>query len=211
MPLNLIKAPIHRVIEYYRDPEYFSQILRIALPITVQNFVFSALNMASVVMIGQKGDVAVAAVGLAGQIFFLLNLILFGLSSGIGIFSAQLWGKGDISNIKKVLGLSLQLSIGTALIFFIFSQFFPMQVLEIYSTDPRVIAVGAEYLKILSWSYFFFAVTFGYVYVLRSTGNVKLPLFSSVISLFINALFTYSLVFGKLGIDRKSTRLNSSH
>ncbi|MCX6064484.1 MAG: MATE family efflux transporter [Chloroflexi bacterium] len=173
--MSAITAPFRRIAAYYDDPEYFSQILKIALPITLQNFVFSALNMASVVMIGQKGEVAVAAVGLAGQVFFLLNLVLFGLGSGTAIFTAQLWGKGDLENIRKVLGLSLRLSLGTALFFFILSQFFPEQVLGIYTTDAQVIAVGASYLRVFSWTFFFFAITFGYVFILRSTGNVRLP------------------------------------
>ncbi|MCX6082492.1 MAG: MATE family efflux transporter [Chloroflexi bacterium] len=202
--LALLTAPLRRVIDYYNDPDYFSQIRKIALPITLQNFVFSALNMASVIMIGQKGDVAVAAVGLAGQIFFLLNLVLFGLGSGTGIFAAQLWGKRDIKNIRKVLALSLRLSFGAAMLFFIFSQFFSTSVLEIYSTDERVVAVGAEYLRIFSWSFFFFAITFGYVFILRSTGNVRLPVAASVISLLINAILTYALVFGKYGLPAYS-------
>ncbi len=192
-----ITAPFRRLIAYYNDPEYFSQILKIALPITLQNFVFSALNMASVVMIGQKGEVAVAAVGLAGQVFFLLNLVLFGLGSGTAIFTAQLWGKGDVENIRKVLGLSLRLSLGAALFFFVLAQFFPKQVLGIYTTDPQVIAVGADYLRIFSWAFFFFAITFGYVFILRSTGNVRLPVVVSVISLVANAILTYGLVFGQ--------------
>jgi putative MATE family efflux protein len=187
---------LKRVTQYYNDPDYFSQILTIALPITLQNFVFSALNMASVVMIGQKGEVAVAAVGLAGQVFFLLNLVLFGLGSGTAIFTAQLWGKGDVENIRKVLGLSLRLSLGAALFFFLLAQFFPAQVLGIYSTDPEVITVGAEYLRLFSWSFFFFAITFGYVFILRSTGNVRLPVIVSVVSLVVNAILTYGLVFG---------------
>jgi putative MATE family efflux protein len=198
--LASFKSSIQSALATYNDPEYFSQILNIALPITLQNFVFSALNMASVIMIGQKGDVAVAAVGLAGQIFFLYNLVLFGLGSGTGIFTAQLWGKRDIANIRKVLGLSLRLSLGTAIVFFIFSQFFPTQILSIYSTDTQVIKVGAGYLRIFSWAYFFFAITFGYVFILRSTGNVRLPVAASVISLFLNAILTYSLVFGKFGL-----------
>ncbi|MEI7848668.1 MAG: MATE family efflux transporter, partial [Chloroflexota bacterium] len=198
--MSFFSSPFHRIVKYYNDPEYFSQILKIALPITLQNFVFSALNMASVIMIGQKGDIAVAAVGLAGQIFFLFNLVLFGLGSGTAIFTAQLWGKKDVSNIKKVLGLSLRLSLGTAIVFFILSQFFPTQVLGIYTTDIRVISMGADYLRTFSWCYFFFAITFGYVFVLRSTGNVRLPVFASVISLVINAAFTFGLVFGKIGL-----------
>jgi len=195
--LSEITALFRRVVDYYNDPEYFSQILKIALPIALQNFVFSSLNMASVVMIGQKGDVAVAAVGLAGQIFFLLNLVLFGLGSGTAIFTAQLWGKGDVKNIRKVLGLSLRMSLGMALVFFLLSQFIPEQLLGIYSTDAQVVAVGAGYLRIFSWSFFFYAITFGYMFIMRSTGNVRLPMFVSIISLIINAVLTYGLVFGK--------------
>lgn len=201
--MSIILAPLRRLADYYNDAEYFSQILKIALPITLQNFVFSSLNMASVIMIGQKGEVAVAAVGLAGQIFFLLNLVLFGLGSGTGIFTAQLWGKGDVENIRKVLGLSLRLSLGAALIFFVLAQFFPSQVLSIYSTDPRVIATGAEYLRIFSWGFFFFAITFAYVFILRSTGDVRLPVAVSVLSLLINAFLTYALVFGKFGLPEQ--------
>ena len=197
--MNYLTAPIARIYAFYNDSEYFRQILKIALPITLQNFVFSALNMASLVIIGQKGDVAVAAVGLAGQVFFLFNLLLFGLGSGTGIFTAQLWGKRDLTNIRKVLGLSLRLFLGCALVFFIIAQFFAIQVLEIYSTDPQVILVGANYLQIFSWGFFFFAITFAYVFILRSTGDVRLPVVASIFSLVLNALLTYGLVFGKLG------------
>lgn len=201
--MAFILNPIRRIADYYNDSEYFSQLLKFAFPIALQNFVFSALNMASIVMIGQKGDVAVAAVGLAGQVFFLLNLVLFGLGSGTGIFTAQLWGKGDVANIRKVLGLSLRLSLGASLVFFILAQVFGTQILRIYSTDPEVVEVGAEYLRIFSWGFIFFALTFVYVFILRSTGNVRLPTFASIISLAVNAVLTYALVFGKFGFPEQ--------
>ena len=57
----------------HRDPEYISELRRIAIPVVIQQFTFSGLNMLGVVFVGQKGDQAVAAVGLAGQIAFILN------------------------------------------------------------------------------------------------------------------------------------------
>jgi putative MATE family efflux protein len=189
-----------KFFDYYRDRDYFTQILHIALPIAAQQLVTSSLNMASVVIIGQKGDVAVAAVGLANQIFFLLNLVLFGIGSGMAIFTAQLWGKRDVPNIRKVLGLSLKLQLGTALLFFALAQLLPTQLISIYSTDERVIAAGAEYLRVFSWSFIFFAVTFAYALILRSTGNVRMPVVVSIASLAVNALLTYGLVFGAFGL-----------
>ncbi len=66
----------------FKDRTYYTDLFRIALPIIAQNFISSSLNVIDVAMIGQLGEVAVAAVGLANQIFFLLILMLFGTYSG---------------------------------------------------------------------------------------------------------------------------------
>ncbi|HEY6021469.1 MAG TPA: MATE family efflux transporter, partial [Candidatus Paceibacterota bacterium] len=91
-----------RVLDFYRDPDYFPEVRRIAVPIMFQQAVFSGLNMLAVVFVGQKGDAAVAAVGLAGQISFLLNLVHFGIISGAAMFTAQFWGRSDIPNLRRV-------------------------------------------------------------------------------------------------------------
>ena len=77
---------LNKIVAFYSDREYFDNVRRIALPIIFQQFVFALLNMLGVVFVGQKGDVAVAAVGLAGQVAFLLNLVHFGIISGAAMF-----------------------------------------------------------------------------------------------------------------------------
>ena len=188
-----------RVIGFYKDPEYFDNVRKIALPIIMQQLMFSLLNMLGIVFVGQKGDASVAAVGLAGQIAFLLNLVHFGIISGAAMFTAQFWGKRDIANLRRVLGLCLILAISASLIFFILAQFFPSQILRIYSKDAEVIALGTNYIRTFSWTFLFFAITFSYALVMRSTGNVKLPTTVSVGALFISTVLSYSLIFGKFG------------
>ena len=193
-------ALFKKVIDFYRDPEYFPEVRRIAVPIMLQQAVFSLLNLLAVVFVGQKGDAAVAAVGLAGQIAFLLNLVHFGIISGAAMFTAQFWGRGDVSNLRRVLGLCLILAISASLIFFSLAQLFPEQILSIYSNDPLVIELGASYISIYSWTFLFFAVTFSYALVMRSTGDVKTPTAISVIALSISTFLSYSLIFGKFGL-----------
>jgi putative MATE family efflux protein len=189
-----------RIVEFYRDPDYLGNVLRIALPIIAQQAMFSILNMLGVVFVGQKGDASVAAVGLAGQIAFLLNLVHFGIVSGAAMFTAQFWGKRDILNLRRVLGLCLLLAISTSLIFFALAQLFPSQILRIYSTDAEVIALGTNYIRTFSWTFLFYAVTFSYAVVMRSTGNVMTPTMVGVGALFISTVLSYSLIFGKLGL-----------
>ncbi|MGE5375211.1 MAG: MATE family efflux transporter [Bacteroidota bacterium] len=189
-----------RVIDFYRDPDYFPEVRRIAVPIMIQQAVFSLLNMLAVVFVGQKGDAAVAAVGLAGQIAFLLNLVHFGIISGAAMFTAQFWGRRDVPNLRRVLGLCLILAISASLIFFTLAQLFPGQILSIYSKDPEVIALGSDYIRTYSWTFLFFAVTFSYALVMRSTGDVKTPTTISVIALSISTFLSYSLIFGAFGL-----------
>ena len=188
-----------KIVEFYKDPEYFHNIRKIALPITIQQLMFAILNLVGVILVSQKGDASVAAVGLAGQIAFLLNLVHFGIISGAAMFTAQFWGKRDILNLRRVLGLCLMLAIVASLIFFVLAQFLPAEILRIYSRDPAVIALGTSYIRTFSWTYLFFAITFSYALVMRSTGDVKTPTLVSVGALIISTFLSYSLIFGKFG------------
>ena len=199
--LSLVSSSqLSRVTAFFIDRQYYSHVLKFALPIALQQLIFSGLNLVSSVMVGQLGDTTVAAVGLANQIFFLLNLLIFGIGSGAAMFTAQLWGQKDISNIRRVLGLSLTLSLASAVIFLVLAELFPSTILGIYSRDPEVIALGSSYLRIFAFSFIFFGITATISLVLRSIGEVRLPVTVTVCALILNIILSYVLIFGKLGL-----------
>lgn len=183
-----------------KDREYYSTLFRIALPITVQNFITSSLNVIDVTMIGQLGEVSVASVGLANQIFFLLILMLFGTYSGVGVFTAQLWGKRDITSIRKVLGIGLMIGLTGSFLFTLIALLFPGVALSFYTTDPAVISSGSSYLRIVGWVYMVTAVTFAYSSVLRGTGYVRVPMAVSISALSLKTFLNYGLIFGNFGL-----------
>jgi putative MATE family efflux protein len=187
---------IHGILDFYRDREYFRLLVKFAVPIAMQSLVTSSLNMIGVIMIGQLGETSVAAVGLANQIWFLLNLLLFGIVSGCAMFVAQLWGKKDIPNIRRVLGLAVKMGLVAAFLFWSLAVFFPGSLLRVYSRDLAVIEIGSQYLGIIGWSYGFYAISTSYSFSLRSTGYVRLPLFVSTIALLFNIVIAFPLIFG---------------
>ena len=182
------------------DREYYSNLLRIALPITAQNILTSFLNVIGVTMLGQLGEVSIAAVGTANMVFFLLILMLFGTYSGVGVFTAQFWGKRDLANIRKVLGIGLIIGLTGSFLFTLLALIFPEIALRFYSTDPKVIATGSSYLRIVGWVYMVTAVTFAYSSVLRATGFVRVPMVVSVSALSLKTLLNYCLIFGNFGM-----------
>lgn len=190
----------------FSDKKFLNTMLTLAIPIMLQNLVFASLNLVDGVMIGQLGDSAVAAVGVANQVFFLVSLLFFGIGSGTAIFAAQYWGRKDTARIHSVLGISLLLSISGALVFSLVAILFPVKVISIYSTDPAVISQGSIYLKIVAFSYVITAITNNFAFVLRSTENVKLPLLTSLVALSLNTIMNYALVLGNFGLPSLGVR-----
>ncbi len=177
-------------------------MLKLASPIVLQHLIFSSLGLVDVMMIGQLGETAVAAVGIANQIFFLASLLFFGITSGMAIFAAQYWGTKDVNRIQNTLGLCLLLSLSGAFIFSIVAILFPDRVIGIYTTDPEVIKLGSHYLQIVAISYAATAITNSFSVVLRSTEVVKLPMLVSVLALSLNTLLNFGLIFGNFGFPK---------
>jgi putative MATE family efflux protein len=201
--MSIAAPPKNRMpswLRFFLDGDYFRQLAKYGLPVAFQQVIVALLNMVGVVMVGQKGEAAVAAVGLAGQVFFLLTLVLFGIGSGSAMFTAQLWGRRDIPSLRKVLSLCLVLSLGASLVFFLLSEIFPAPIIAIFSKDAVVIRLGSAYLKVFAWSFLFFTITYIFSVILRSTGNVRLPMFVSISALVVNILLTYGLIFGEFGL-----------
>ena len=191
-----MKKRFSSLANFFRDPDYYRQLVHLALPIALQSLVTSSLNMVALILIGQLGEESVAAVGLANQIWFLMNLMIFGVVSGASMFIAQLWGKQDVPHIKRVVGLTIKIALLAAVFFTSVAIFFPSFALRIYSKDTAVIAIGTRYLQIYGWSYIFYGLSCVFSGASRSTGNVRLPLVVSTSALGLNVLLAYPFIFG---------------
>ena len=193
-------------ISFFRDKAFFRAMLALALPVAFQQLISAGLNMIDVLMVGQLGEASVAALGLANQIFFLLILFLFGITSGMSIFTAQFWGKGDTEQIHHVLGICLAIAISVAALFSSAAIFMPERLMGFYTEDLAVIKLGSDYLRVVGFSYVFTAITISYISVLRSITQVTLTVIVAVLGLVLKTLFAYFLIFGIAGLPALGVR-----
>lgn len=182
-----------------RDRIFLSKAARIALPVAIQGMLNTIVNMVDTMMIGSLGASAIAAVGLANKVFFVMSLLVFGIVSGSGILAAQFWGKGDLKNIRKVVGLALILAESAALLFLLPSVLRPETVMRIFTTGGDAIQIGALYLSLAAFSYPFIALSNTYVAMMRAVNQVKAPVIISVCTILINIFFNYTFIFGHFG------------
>lgn len=188
--------------DLFNDKKFYSIFFKLAIPVTLQYFFSSSLNLIDNIMVGQLGATELAAVGLANQVYFVLLLFLLGIGGGASLFAAQFWGKKDIKNIRRILGLSIMIGVSSALVFFGVSFFYAQGILRFFSNDPQVVHLGSQFLSISSFSYVLLATTSCYAAVLRSTGEVKLPMRVNVIAIVCNTALNYLLIFGHFGLPR---------
>lgn len=179
--------------------DFLLQLMKISGPIMLQSLLTTSLSFFDTLMIGQLGDIAIASVGLANQMFFLIMLYFFGVSSGSAVFIAQFWGNKDIRSIHRTMGIGLVLSLLGALFFTIISLSAPELPMRIFSPDTQVVATGAVYLRIVAISYIFSAISIIFSASLRSTEQAHIPLIATVFSLVINIVLNYLLIFGNFG------------
>lgn len=81
------------------DKQFYKNFFILALPMAFQSMLTTSVNLIDNIMIGQLGDVSIAAVGLANKIFFIYSLMIFGICGGASAFIAQYWGKRDYKEI----------------------------------------------------------------------------------------------------------------
>lgn len=186
----------------FRNKDFFKVMIAIALPITLQNLIASSVNMLDTLMITSLGQESLAAVGLANQVFFFYAVTIFGVATGSSIFIAQFWGKKDTKNIRRILGLSLAIVSVLGVIFTLAALFVPEHIMRIFSNDIKVIKLGVDYLRIVSFSYIITGISFAYSVASRSIGQAKMPMIVSIVSFVTNAVFNYLLIFGKLGLPQ---------
>jgi putative MATE family efflux protein len=190
----------------FRDRTYYSELVRIGLPVMVQQLVFNGLLMIDNVMIGGLGGAAISAVGIANKLSFVFILLLFGVNSGASGFSSQFWGKRDLASVRRILGISVQLCMAAAIPFFLVSQFLPGRVMAFFILDARVVDQGAAFLRIIGWSYLLQSVSATYAIHSRAVGRTRPPMYASVLALTVNTVLNYALIYGRFGLPRMGVR-----
>jgi putative MATE family efflux protein len=183
------------------DKKFLVALMTIGIPVMLQNLLSTALNLIDTLMIGQVGKNELAAVGLANQVFFIMILLVFGINSGASVFISQFWGRKDLVNIKKTMGIGLIFGVIVSSLFLLVGQFFPEQTMSLLGNgNEALIKHGSVYLRIVSWSYILTAISFSFSVGARSIAQATTPTIISAFAVAINATLNYILIYGKLGM-----------
>ena len=106
-----------------KDKKLKKQLKKLMIPIVFQTLMMNAVSFGDTFMLGFVDQNSLAAVSLASQVTFILNLFSWALTGGATVLSAQYMGKGDTDTVKRVFGLILSWSMMIPAVFFAASFF----------------------------------------------------------------------------------------
>lgn len=185
--------------KYLGDRVFWERAVRLAIPIALQNLLMSIYSLVDTLMVSSLGDVALSSVGMANQWGWLMQLAMFGLSSGASVFIAQYWGVHDTKKIHNIYGLTLIHMLVVSLLFGTIAICFPNFVIGLFNDEIPVIQSGVKYLIFVCIAYPSYALTTTFSTVLRSTEYVHLPMYVSILTTLENIVLNYILIFGHFG------------
>ena len=191
---------IIEVMEKTRN--YRDQIIKLTIPIVLQNLLTVAVNSADVVMLNYVGQSHISAVSLAAQYASVLFMFFYGLGTGLIMLCSQYYGKGEMRAIDVIEGIALRFSMTVALIFASAAFFFPGQMMRVFTPDPELIAIGASYLRNISVAYLCWGVIEIYLSALRSIGRVAISTALNAIAFSLNILLNAVFIFGLFGAPK---------
>ena len=186
--------------------EFYRSFLTIGIPLMIQQLISSSLNFIDNLMIGRLGTEFIAAVGFANSVYRILDLFLFGLCSGMGVFIAQYFGKKNFEMIRRILGKLVLAGITLSLIFSIITFIGAEKIIGIFTKKPQVLAIGVSYIRRALFSYTFYAISFSVGFCLRAMGLTRIPMISASIGVTANTFFNYCLIYGNFGFPRLEER-----
>ena len=180
--------------------EFYQKLKLLVLPITMQQFMLALVSATDAIMLGAVSQTSLSAVSLAGQIQFVLNLFISGISAGSGIMAAQYWGKKDAASIEEVMPIALRTNLIFSGAFTVFAAVAPEVLMRIFTSDPALIESGAVYLRAVSLSYLLCGISQIYLILLKNTGYATVSSRISCTAVVVNIICNAILIYGLLGL-----------
>lgn len=181
-----------------------SLIFTFALPLMVGNVFQQLYTVVDTMVVGKAlGVGALAALGAADWLNWMMLGIIQGFTQGFGILMAQEFGAGRYDNLRKSVGNSTVLALVSALALLITGQLLAHPVLSLLNTPPKILPDTLLYLRIM---YLGVPIVMAYnllASILRSLGDGKTPLHAMIVAAITNIaldlLFVLVFRFGIAG------------
>jgi putative MATE family efflux protein len=183
------------------DREIFRQSIRIGLPTGIQQTFVALGSLALMGIVNTFGTNVIAGFSVASRLDTLATIPAMSFSQALSTFVGQNIGANKIGRIKTGLRATMKMSgsitIATTLVIVIWGHL----IMSLFTKDAEVIRIGDQYLTIVSIFYFLFTLMFIYTGIMRGAGDTLIPMFLTLISLWLIRIPLAYLLSKHIGVE----------
>ena len=192
--------------KFVGDRVFYSRLFAVMIPVLIQNIITNFVSLLDNVMVGLVGTEQMSGVAIVNQLIFVFVLCIFGGLAGAGIFTAQYYGRGDNEGIRNTFRIKWYIAIISSVVFALGFILLGDKLIMAFLHEGEenlnlaaTLGYAKEYLRVMMLQIPMFAAVQVYASTLRETGETKVPMRASIVSVLVNLSFNYILIFGKLG------------
>lgn len=164
---------------------HLNEIVKIGLPSALQDVLFSAISMVIARFVAGYGDAAVAVQKVGGQIESISWMMGGGFAMAVNSFVAQNYGAGKIERVRKGFRTAIMIMGIWGLFNTFLLMTFPKFFFSIFISEPDVIPMGVDYLRIIGISEVFICLEGAATGAFQGLGKTVPP---SIVGITFNAL-----------------------
>jgi len=174
-------------------------IWALAWPTMVAMSAGTVVRFTDFAMVGDLGPQALAAVGVGGQFYWLIESLAAIAPGGLTAILARAVGAGDTAladqSLRQAHLQGMLLGLFGSLALFPFTR----EAIGLYGVEPDVVALGADYLWWRLWGTIPLSIAMVFGAGLRAAGDVRTPLVAGVVAAGVNLFMNWVLIYGRLG------------
>jgi putative MATE family efflux protein len=169
-------------------PATWKRILRIGLPPGGELAVLFVFLGVIYLVIRPFGAAAQAGFGVGSRVMQAIFLPAMAVAFAVAPLAGQNVGAGRPERVRATFRHAALVGSAIMLLLTLFCQWRPELLVHVFTSDPPVIAVGADYLRIISWNFVAQGIIFSCSGMFQALGNTLPALYSSASRLFTFAL-----------------------
>lgn len=181
------------------DREIFRKSVNIGLPTGIQQTLVAMGALALMGFVNKFGTNVIAGFSVASRLDSLAMIPAMSFSQALSTFVGQNIGANKPERIRAGLIATLKMSGFVTIVTTVFIILGGHLLMSMFTTDQEVIRLGDQYLTIVSIFYISFTLMFIYGGLMRGAGDTLIPMFISILSLWLIRIPMAWLLSEKMG------------
>lgn len=180
----------------FTEGRIFNSLFSLAVPIIFANILQTAYQLIDTFWLGRLGADAVAAVSLSFPILFLVLSLGSGLTLAGTVIVSQNKGANDQKMVDFNSSQTMSLIFFISILLSIISYTAAEPLMRLIGAGPQILSSSVSYFKVSSLGFVFLFIFFSFQSLMRGIGNVMLPVYVVLFTVFLNLILDPLFIFG---------------